>query len=158
MIRKRCPPSMNFPQTRTFPLADIGSDNDLVMMTIRLRLKRPQPQTSKRMKYNLDGLKSPNLMQQLNAVLGEKFHQLIDLTDTDVDVEKLTNTFNTSISDTAIEVLGKCQSKKKPLMTDYILVLYDEHRKLKKHMKESHSTSEYGKCNNIIKKVIQEAK
>ena len=57
--------------------------------------------TPQRMKYNVDGLKSPNLMQQFNAILGAKFHQLIDLTDTDVYVETFTNTFNTAVSDTA---------------------------------------------------------
>ena len=38
MIRKRFRSSVNFPQTRSFPAADIGSDHDLVMMTFRLRL------------------------------------------------------------------------------------------------------------------------
>ena len=95
------------------PAADIGSDHDLEMMTCRLRQKIAQQQTSKRMKYNVDVLNSPNLMQQFNAVLGGKFRQLIDLTDTDVDVDELTNTFNTAITDTAItdtatEVIGKC--------------------------------------------------
>ena len=85
-------------------------------------------------------------------------HTCTDLTDTDVDVDKLTNTFNTVISDTATEVLGKCQSQNKPWMTDDILALCDERRKLKKQLKESHSTSEYRKYNNAIKNAMQEAK
>ena len=96
MVRKRFPSSVNFAQTRTFRLPILE-----VMMTFRLRLKRAQQQTSKRMKYNLDGLKSPNLMQQFKAILGGKFHQLIDITDTHVDVDKLTKTFNTPIIDIA---------------------------------------------------------
>ena len=91
-------------------------------------------------------------MQQFNAVLGGKLHQLIYLTDTDVYVEKLTNTFNT-----ATEVLGNCQSNKNQWMTDAILALCDERCKLKKLINESHSTSEYRKCNNTIKN-MQEAK
>ena len=140
----------NIPQTRTFPEADIGSDHHLVMMPFSLRPKRAQHQTSKRITYNIDGFKSPNLMQQFNAVLGGKF-----LTDTDVD--KLTNTFNRAISDTATEVLRKCQSKKMPWMTDYILALCEECLKLKKQLKESHIISEYRKCNNIVMKAKQEA-
>ena len=87
-------------------------------------------------------------MQQFNTVLRGKFPQLIDLTDTDVDVVKLTSSFNTTRSDTTEEVLGKCQSKKKPWMTDDILALCDRRRKLKKQMKESDPTSEFCKCNN----------
>ena len=107
------------------------------------------------MKYNLDGLMSPNHMQQINTVLGGKFHQLMDLTDTYLDVDKLTNTFNTEISDTATEVLGKCQSKKKPLITDDKVALCDERRKRKKQI---NSTSEYCTCNHTIKKAMQGAK
>ena len=94
MIRKRFRSNVNFPQTRTFPSADFGCDHDLVMKTFRLRLKRAQQQTLERMKSNLNGLMS----QQFNAVFALEFHKLIDLTDTDVDVDKLTNTFNTAIS------------------------------------------------------------
>ena len=43
-------------------------------------------------------------------------------------------------------------------MTADILALCDEHRKLKKQMKESHSTSEYHTFNNTIKKAMQTAK
>ena len=71
--------------------------------------------------------------KSLTSQLGGKFHQPIDLMDTDLDVDKLTNTCNTAISDTATEVLEKCQSKKKPWMTDAILALCDERRKLKNH-------------------------
>ena len=74
-------------------------------------------------------------MQQINAVLGGKFNLLIDLTD--MDAGKLTNTFSTAISSTAIsntatKVLGKCQSKNKPWITNDIIALCDERRKLKK--------------------------
>ena len=150
---------MNFPQTRSFPAADIGSDHDLVMMTFRLRLKRVQQQTFKRMKYNLERLTSPGIIQQFNAVIGGKFHQLVDLNDTDVDVDKLTDTFNTVMSDTAAEVLGKGCSKKQSWITDEILALCDERRKLRKHMKETHSVAdEYRKCNKTIRKAMKAAK
>ena len=121
---------MNFPQTRKLSTANIKSDYDLGMITFRLRLKRAQQQTFKRMKDNLEGLKSTNLMQQFNAILGEKLHQLIDLTDTDAD--NLTNTFNKTISDTAAEPLWKCQNKKKQWMTDDLLAPYNERCNQKK--------------------------
>ena len=85
---------------------------------------------------------SPGIIQQFNAVIGGKFHQLVDLNDTDVDVDKLTDTFNTVMSDTAAEVLGKGCSKKQSWITDEILALCDERRKLKKHMKETHSVAD----------------
>ena len=101
------------------------------------------------MKYNLERLTSPGIIQQFNAVIGGKFHQLVDLNDTDVD--KLTDTFNTVMSDTAAEVLGKGCSKKQSWITDEILALCDERRKLRKHMKETHAVAdEYRKCNKTI--------
>ena len=48
MIRKQFRSSVNFPQTKTE--ADIGSDHDLVMTTLRLRVQRAEQQTSMRMK------------------------------------------------------------------------------------------------------------
>ena len=72
-------------------------------------------------------------MQLFIAVLGGKFHQMIDLTDTDVDVDKLTNSFNTAIGDTVTEVLGKCQRKTKLGMTDDILALRDEQMNILKY-------------------------
>ena len=50
-------------------------------------------------------------------------------------MDKLTDTFNTVMSDTAAEVLGKSCSKKQSWITDEILALCDERRKLRKHMK-----------------------
>ena len=43
-------------------------------------------------------------------------------------------------------------------MTDDILALCDERRKVKKQMTKSHSTSEYRKSSNSIKKGMQDAK
>ena len=42
LVRKRFQSGVNSTRTRSFPGADIGSDHDLLMMTIRLRLKKNQ--------------------------------------------------------------------------------------------------------------------
>ena len=42
LVRKRFRSGVNIARTRSFPGADIGSDHDLLMMTLRLRLKKNQ--------------------------------------------------------------------------------------------------------------------
>ena len=55
-----------FLQTRTIPAAYIGINIDLVMMTFRLRLKKVQNETYKRVKFGLNRLKSPYIFDKFN--------------------------------------------------------------------------------------------
>ena len=50
-------------QTWSFPGADIGSDHDLLMMTFRLRLKKISKPKHTRLKFDLEKLKDPNVLE-----------------------------------------------------------------------------------------------
>ena len=52
-------------QNTKFPGADIGSDHDLLMMTFRLRLKKKKISKPKhsRLKFDLEKLKDPNVLE-----------------------------------------------------------------------------------------------
>ena len=43
-------------KTRTFPGADVGSDHDLVMMTMKTKLSKRKKQKNPRIKFNLEKL------------------------------------------------------------------------------------------------------
>ena len=59
--------------------ADIGSHHDLVTMTFRLRLKIHKNLNLKRVKYDIEKVKSPDIAVQFNAVIGGNFYKLRDL-------------------------------------------------------------------------------
>ena len=48
-------------KSRTFPGADINSDHDVVMMTMKLKLKQNFWSHSSRLKFNLEKLKDPGV-------------------------------------------------------------------------------------------------
>ena len=52
MYDENCPSGMNAHKIRSFPGVDIGSDIDLVMTSLRLKLKKLPKVTSTRVKYN----------------------------------------------------------------------------------------------------------
>ena len=58
-------------------------------------------------------------------------------------------TFNTAVTKTASEILGKHRQKKKPLVTAEILDLCDKRRELKKKRIEPEGSEKYKEVNNI---------
>ena len=155
LTKRRFRSSVNLQQTRTFPAADVGSDHDLVMMTFRLKLKRVKKDKFNRIKFDLNKLKSPSILDQFNSIIGGKFNSLINLKDTEFDVDEMTIKFNNVLYETATETIGKGRTINKSWMNERLLELCDEHRKLKKEMKVNNSSTEYRRCN---KKVIEEMK
>ena len=66
--RKRFRSGVNIARTRSFPGADVGSDHDLLMMTFHLRLKRISKPKHTRLKFDLEKLKDPNVLETFQAV------------------------------------------------------------------------------------------
>ena len=157
MTKKRFRSSINFPQTKTFPAADTGSDHDLVMMTFRLRLKRVQKETYNIVKFDLNILKSHSILEQLNNISSGKFNSLTDLTDTEIDVNELTNNFNNIYNEMATEI-SKGRTMKKTWMNECILELCDKRRKLKEQMKVTNLITEYKICNREVRKELKKQK
>ena len=126
MVRKRFQSSVNIPQTRSFPGADIGSDHELVMMTFRLHLRKVTKKGNTRIKFDLEKLKDPTIAVEFQAKIGGKFAPLtmIDVDNTDIDT--MINTFNTAITETAGEVLGKHRPIKKPWVTRDVPNMFDK--------------------------------
>ena len=65
-------------------------------------------------------------------MIGRKFAPLTVMNNEDTDLDSKITTFNTAVTETASEILGKHHLKKKYWVTAEILNLYDRRRELKK--------------------------
>ncbi|KAK3779350.1 hypothetical protein RRG08_052572 [Elysia crispata] len=61
LVQNQFRSGINRAMTRNFPGSDIGSNHDLVLMKVRIRLKKINRPKNIRRKFNLDRLKDPTL-------------------------------------------------------------------------------------------------
>ena len=87
------------------------------MVTFRLRLKKTSKPKHTRLKFDLEKLKDPNVFETFQAVIGGKFAPLAIMSNEDTDIDSMITTFNTAVTETDSEVLGKHRQKKKPWIT-----------------------------------------
>ena len=126
---RRFKSGINKAKTRTYPGADIGSDHDLVLLVMKIKLKKRIQAQNPRIKFNVEKLKDPQIEEVFQAKLGGRFAALTLLDD---DINNLTNNFNEAIHEVAEEVLGRQRKKRQPWVTNEILDLCDKRRDLKK--------------------------
>ena len=69
MVDKKCAGSINGSKTRTFPGADIGTDHNLVIMTMKLKLKKIPKPKAPRVKYNIDRLRDREIRESFQVNL-----------------------------------------------------------------------------------------
>ena len=62
--------SINRAKSRTFPGADINSDHDLVIITMKLKLKQNLRSHGSRLKFNLEKRKDPEVADRFEATIG----------------------------------------------------------------------------------------
>ena len=114
LVRKCFRSGVNIASTRSFPGADIGSDHDLLMMTFHHRMKRISKPKHTRLKFYLEKLKDPNVLETFQAVTGGKFAPLSIMDNEDTDLDSMITTFNTTVIEIASEILGKHVRRKHP--------------------------------------------
>ena len=93
------------------------------MNTLHLRLKRSSKSNHTRLKFDIKKLKDPKLLETFQAMIGGKFASLTIMNNEDPDMDSIITTFNTAVTETASEILGKHRQKKKPWITAEILDL-----------------------------------
>ena len=126
IVRKRFRSGENIARTLSFPGADIESNHDLLMLTFHLRLKRFSKPKHKRLKFDLENLKYPNMLETFQAMIGEKFVPLTIMNDEYTDLDSAIATFNIAVIETANEILGKHRQKKNPWVTTEFLICSTE--------------------------------
>ena len=75
-----------------------------------------------------------------------------------VDLDSMITTYNTAVTDTASEILGKEPHRKNPWVTRVVLDLCDERRDLKKRWYEEEGAKEYRKANKKVQKALKKQK
>ena len=69
-------------------------------------------------------------------MIGGKFAPLTIMSNEGTDLGSMITTFNTAVTETAIEILGKHRQKKRPWVTAEILDLCDKRREPRKKKKK----------------------
>ena len=127
-------------------------------MTFRLRLRRISKPKHQRHKLDLEKLKDPNVLKTFQAMIGRKFAPLTIVNNKDTDMNSKITTFNTAVTETASEILGKHRQKKNPWVTAKILDLCDKRRELRKKRFQLEESEKYKEVINSIKRCTKRAK
>jgi len=77
LFPKRFISGIKVSKTRSFPEADIGSDHELVIMTVKIKLKKLSQSKNPRVKYNLNKLKDRSILEIFQANVGGRFGPLL---------------------------------------------------------------------------------
>ena len=125
------------------------------MMTFHLRLKRISKPKHTRLKFDLEKLKDPSVLETFQAMIGGKFAPLIIM---DADLDSVITTFNTAVTETASEILGKHRRKKKLWVTAEILGLCGKRRELRKKRFEPEGSEKYKEANERCMKKKRQKK
>ena len=118
------------------------------MMTFRLRLQRMENQGNTRIRFSLEKLKDPNITDIFRA----EFAPLLPLENEDTELDALINSFNTAVTETANNILGKHRPARKPWVTDNILKLCNKRRVLKQKKNTTEGAKLYREANQQVKK------
>ena len=80
------------------------------MMTFAWK-KISKPKHTK-LKFDLDKLNDPNVLETFQAMKGGRFAPLTIMSNEDTDIGSMITTFNTAVTEAASEILGKYRQKK----------------------------------------------
>ena len=96
-------------------------------------------------------------METFLAVTGGRFAPLTIMSNEKTDRDSMITTFNTAVTETVSEILGKHRQKKKPWITAEIPDLCDKRRDMRKKRFESEGSEKYKEVNNNIKRCMKKA-
>ena len=88
-------------------------------------------------------------------MIGGKLAPLTIMSNEDTDIDSMITIFNTAVTETASEILGKHRQKKKPWVTADILDLCDKRRKRRKKRFEPEGSEKYKEVNNNSKRCMK---
>ena len=76
-------------------------------------MKKTSKPKHTRLKFDLEKLKDPTVLETFQAMIGWKFAPLTIMSNDDTDIYSMITTFNTAVTETAGEILGKQRQKEK---------------------------------------------
>ena len=83
-------------------------------MTFHLRLKKISKPKHTRLKFDLEKLKDPNVLETFQAMIGGKFAPLTIMDNEDADLESMITTFNTTAIERPVRSLANIVRRKNP--------------------------------------------
>ena len=98
------------------------------------------------------------MLESFQAITGGRFSPLTIMGKEDTDIDLMITTFNTAVTETAGEILGKHRQKKKPWITAEILDLCNKRRELRKKRFQPEGSEKYKEVNINIKRCMKKAK
>ena len=91
-------------------------------------------------------------------LIGGKFTPILALENQDIKIDALINSFNTAVTETANNILGKNRPAKKSWVTDNIPKLCDKQRELKQKKNTTEGAKLYREAKQQVKKAREKAK
>ncbi|PVD39481.1 hypothetical protein C0Q70_02115 [Pomacea canaliculata] len=142
--------SINKANMRTYPVAEIGSDHDMVLINLQQKAKQLSDTPPPKFGLIRRSCKKQTLQKFFKDTIGGKFAALNPV---ECDVGTPTGNIKEMPLSTAQEVLGRQRNNKQPWVTNDILDLSDQKRALKRE-KESKlkAAYKYKELNCAIKK------
>ena len=107
-IRVRAHTHTKFSKSRHWKRPRLADDH--LQRSSEKKITKPKYTTYK---FDLEKLKDPNVLETFQAKIGGKFAPLTIMNNEDADMHSLVTTFNTAVTETASEILGKNRQKKK---------------------------------------------
>ncbi|XP_069982173.1 craniofacial development protein 2-like [Penaeus vannamei] len=154
LVSKRYQSGINGAKTRVFPGADIGSDHDFLMMTMKVKLAR-RTENHVRLCYDINKLNDTTIIEEFRATLGGKFAPILLLD----NIQDISTEMEKAINATAMDMLGTYKKEKHPWVTAEVLQACNERRVLKPNRNKNPTNSkEYNDCNRRVRRKIKEAK
>ena len=101
-------------------------------MTFLLCLKRISKPKHTKLTSDLEEMKDPNVLKTFQAMIGGKFAPLTIMNNENTALDSMIATFNTAVTETASEILGKHRQKKKPRITAEFFDLCDKKERTEK--------------------------
>ena len=129
---------------------------DLLRMTLHLYLKGTGKPEHTRLKFDLEKLKDPNVLETFQAMIGGKFAPLTNMNNEDADMDSIITTLNTAVTETASEILAKHRQKKKTWVSAEILVCATKGESWERN--DSEGSEKYKEVDNNIKRCMKKAK
>ena len=118
---------------RVMRQADIGSDHNLLVAKVKLKLRKAKMGSSQNQRFDVKKLQDPQVKQEFNITLQNRFSVLQDQT-------RLTIAdFNTAMQETGKEILGFKKSKKKEWISSNTTDLIEKRREAKKKVLSTRS-------------------
>ena len=109
-MRKRFHLGVNVQRTKSFLGADIRSDHDLVIVTVRVRLKKTKSQPIEG-RFDLEKLRNSDVTGTFQATTGPLINMRDD--DIDIDIDSMITTYSSVVIDIANMKLGRNVVEKK---------------------------------------------